>query len=111
MFQLIIYKEQINIYINYKNYIMNSITTFQKTGKYFDTYTSEWRDIPPNIFLVHQDITRSKENIICHQCNSITKKAAFLAEHIFKKYPYANCYRTRLVKDEPGKIIFKDKYE
>lgn len=48
---------------------------------------------------------------IVHQCNCITKNAAFLASDIFCKFPYSDIYSERIKKegcrDKPGDIIVR----
>lgn len=62
--------------------------------------------------IVEDDIFESKSKYICHQCNCKTKKAAHLAMHVFKRFPYANIYWERQFNDSsnlstPGNIVIR----
>lgn len=46
--------------------------------------------------IVRGNILDADEKYICHQCNCVTQKyGRGLANHIFKKFPYANIYLPR----------------
>ncbi len=53
------------------------------------------------------DLFDSKEQYICHQTNCVTTKAAHLAYHMFKRFPYADIYTNRIKHDKPGTIIIR----
>jgi len=62
--------------------------------------------------LIYGDLFDSKEMYLCHQCNCKTKRAAHLAAAVFEKYPYADIYHERAVRDDPelskpGNIIIR----
>lgn len=46
------------------------------------------------------------EDLRCHQCNCISRRAKGLAAEIFKKYPYTNTYimRTKTGPSQPGSV-------
>lgn len=50
------------------------------------------------------NILSSKEQYVAHQCNCVTSYAKGLAEIIFKKWSYADCYSIRWENDKPGTI-------
>ena len=50
------------------------------------------------------NILSSKEQYIAHQCNCVTRNAAGLAEIIFNKWSWADCYSIRWENDKPGTI-------
>jgi O-acetyl-ADP-ribose deacetylase (regulator of RNase III) len=41
---------------------------------------------------------------IVHQCNCVTMHAKGLSKMMFSVYPYADCYRCRVSRNEPGTI-------
>jgi len=45
--------------------------------------------------VIEGNLLESNAEIICHQCNCLTKKALGLAKAIFDKYPYADAYTTK----------------
>lgn len=47
---------------------------------------------------VKGDLFESKEKYIVHQCNCVTTRAAHLAYHMFKQFPYADVYSPRAGK-------------
>jgi O-acetyl-ADP-ribose deacetylase (regulator of RNase III) len=47
---------------------------------------------------VEGDLFESKEKYIVHQCNCVTTRAAHLAYHMFKQFPYADVYSPRAGK-------------
>ena len=56
----------------------------------------------------------SKAKYIAHQCNCITTTGGHLAKDMFRRYPYADIYRTRTrvnnwrsTRDKPGTIIVR----
>jgi len=53
---------------------------------------SQWLEI-------QGDLLQSKEQYICHQCNTTTKGARGLAKVLFRKYPYANVYDCKTNSD------------
>ena len=44
---------------------------------------------------IEGDLFESPERYIVHQCNCITTRAAHLAYHMFKRYPYSDVYTPR----------------
>jgi len=44
---------------------------------------------------VEGDLFKSSEKYIVHQCNCITTRAAHLAYHMFKRFPYSDVYTPR----------------
>lgn len=56
------------------------------------------------IKIIDNDIFTTGAKYIAHQCNSITNDAAGIALEIFKRYPYANCYKDRTKSSTPGTI-------
>ena len=46
------------------------------------------------------DLFDSEETYLCHQCNCVTEKSAHLAKSVFTKYPYADVYSARFIKNE-----------
>lgn len=44
---------------------------------------------------VKGDLFESKEKYIVHQCNCVTTRAAHLAYHMFRRFPYADVYSPR----------------
>jgi len=55
------------------------------------------------IEIITGSLLDSTDTYICHQTNCVsTGSAAGIARVIFDKFPYADCYRDRLVADEPG---------
>lgn len=52
---------------------------------------------------VDGDLLTMKTDYIAHQCNCRTRKSAGLSSHVFKRYPYANTYKSRY-KRIPGTI-------
>lgn len=47
------------------------------------------------------DLLRSTEKYICQQCNCTTRRALGLSAAMFKKFPYANVYKSNAVR-KPG---------
>lgn len=57
------------------------------------------------IEIITGDLLDSKEKYILHQTNCISDSgAAGIAKSIFEKYPYADCYKSRLEASKPGTI-------
>lgn len=54
--------------------------------------------------IITGNILSADEQYIAHQCNCVTTSAAGLADVIFKKWSYADCYSIRWEKDKPGTI-------
>jgi O-acetyl-ADP-ribose deacetylase (regulator of RNase III) len=54
--------------------------------------------------IIKGNILSSQEQYIAHQCNCVTTYAAGLADVIFQKWSYADCYQIRWVSDVPGTI-------
>lgn len=54
--------------------------------------------------VVTGNILSSQEQYIAHQCNCVTTYAKGLADIIFKKWDYADCYSIRWENDKPGTI-------
>ena len=54
--------------------------------------------------IVTGNILSSTEQYVAHQCNCVTTNAAGLADIIFKKWSYADCYSIRWTNDKPGTI-------
>lgn len=50
------------------------------------------------------NILSSDAQYIAHQCNCVTTYAKGLADIIFKKWSYADCYSIRWENDKPGTI-------
>jgi len=44
---------------------------------------------------IEGDLFESPEKYIVHQCNCVTTRAAHLAYHMFKRYPYSDVYTPR----------------
>lgn len=57
------------------------------------------------IKIVDGNLLDATETYLCHQVNCVTRKAAHLAQQVFKKFPYADLYRTRTQPDLPGGVI------
>lgn len=64
-----------------------------------------------SVKIVQGDLLTSTEQYLVHQCNCVTKRAAYLAKAIFTKYPWADIYRTRISPDRPGTIIIREQGE
>lgn len=56
---------------------------------------------------IEGDILNCDIQYICHQCNCVTNKAKGLANDIFNKYPWADVYYNRKIRDKPGSIYVK----
>lgn len=56
------------------------------------------------IKIIKGDLLKATEDYIAHQCNCLTKNSAGLAFKLFKKFPYANVYKTRMGASIPGTI-------
>jgi O-acetyl-ADP-ribose deacetylase (regulator of RNase III) len=57
------------------------------------------------IEIITGDLLKAKEKYILHQTNCVsTGNAAGIAQAIFDKYPYANCYFNRLEPSKPGTL-------
>jgi O-acetyl-ADP-ribose deacetylase (regulator of RNase III) len=54
--------------------------------------------------IVTGNILSSPEQYIAHQCNCVSYNAAGIAQAIFTKWSYADCYSIRWEKDKPGTI-------
>lgn len=50
------------------------------------------------------DLFSANTKFIAHQCNCITRRSAHMAAAMFKQFPHADCYSSRLVPDVPGTI-------
>jgi len=44
---------------------------------------------------IEGDLFESPEKYIVHQCNCVTTRAAHLAYHMFKRFPYSDVYTPR----------------
>ena len=57
------------------------------------------------IEIITGDLLDAKEKYILHQTNCISaSSAAGIAKSIFDKYPYADCYSSRIETSKPGTI-------
>jgi len=59
--------------------------------------------------IVKGNLLESQEQYLCHQCNCVTRWAAYIAGDIFQRFPWADVYLPRIPlgykdKDEPGTI-------
>ena len=54
--------------------------------------------------IVAGDLMKATEMYICHQCNCVTNRSAYLAHTMFKCFPYADIYSGRKYPDTPGTI-------
>ena len=53
---------------------------------------------------INGNLLNSDLQYIAHQCICTSKDAGGLAHSLFKKFPYANTYKTRTKNNEPGTI-------
>jgi hypothetical protein len=89
---------------------MNTIKTFEERKEYYNTDKKAWLPLPKNISLKHEDLTKATETYLCHQCNTVTTKAAHLALSVFTSFPYADIYKERAktkTRDVLGTIIVR----
>jgi len=59
------------------------------------------------IEIINGNLLLAEEKYIVHICNCISKRAAYLAFDIFKKFPYADIYCGRTNPDQLGNIIIR----
>jgi O-acetyl-ADP-ribose deacetylase (regulator of RNase III) len=52
------------------------------------------------------NLLSADEEYVCHQCNCVTRSAGGVAQAIFAKWSYADCYATRWAPDKPGTIHY-----
>jgi O-acetyl-ADP-ribose deacetylase (regulator of RNase III) len=64
-------------------------------------------NLPTNVSVVNGDLLLCKEDILCHQTNCVTTKAAHLSASVFERFPHADIYakRTGGKRDVPGTIV------
>jgi O-acetyl-ADP-ribose deacetylase (regulator of RNase III) len=55
-----------------------------------------------SIEIVKGDLLECSAEVICHQCNCVSRHAAGLAKDLFEKYPWADCYKNRGTASENG---------
>lgn len=53
------------------------------------------------------DLVKAKETYVCHQCNCVTNRSAFLAKTLFNAFPYADVYSQRTEPSTPGTITLR----
>ena len=59
--------------------------------------------LPPIVRLVKRgDLSNAPEDVIAHQTNCVTTRAAGLARYLFHKFPYTDTYTNRQAHAEPG---------
>lgn len=58
--------------------------------------------------IVDEDIFSGTERYLCHQCNCVTTRSAYMAKSVFDKFPYADVYTQRTTPDKPGTIEVRD---
>jgi O-acetyl-ADP-ribose deacetylase (regulator of RNase III) len=59
------------------------------------------------IEIVSGSLIDAKEKYIVHQTNCVTNRAAHLAQTVFKAFPFADIYTSRVEHDKPGTIIVR----
>lgn len=57
--------------------------------------------------IIEGNLLDCNETYLCHQCNCITKRSAFLANDIFKRFTYADVYSERKTPSIPGTIALR----
>jgi len=56
---------------------------------------------------INGDLLECDAQYICHQCNCVTNKPKGLSQALFKKFPWADVYYNRKIRDNPGTIIIR----
>lgn len=59
------------------------------------------------VSVISGDLLTVDADIICHQCNCVSRSAAGLAKAIFDKWPHTNIYETRIYASTPGEVFFQ----
>ena len=73
-----------------------------------ESKSEEAKSAMGNVRIVEGDLLNAKDDMIIHQTNCTSDRAAGLAKAIFAKYPHADVYARRIQPAKPGTIQIRD---